>query len=203
MTGNLIIVSAPSGAGKTTLVSELIERDGKVKPSISYTSRPQRPGEENGVHYFFVTPEEFDIMIERGEFLEWARVHGNLYGTSRSQVERLRASGSDAVLTIDVQGAELARKQYPEAIGIFVLPPSYRTLVERLGERRTDSSEDLKLRMRNALNELAQYKSFDYLLINKDLAVAAEELSAIIKAERCRCERRAETAEQIIQTFKI
>ena len=141
-------------------------------------------------------------MIERREFLEWAQVHGNLYGTSLSLVDRLRASGFDVVLTIDVQGAAEARKQCPEAISVFVLPPSYRIMVERLNTRGTDLSGDLQLRIRNALDELAQYKSFDYLVINEDLAVAANELAAIILAERCRRERREETAEEILQTFR-
>ncbi len=202
MIGNLIIVSAPSGAGKTTLVSEVVKHDGQVKPSVSYTSRTPRAGEVDGVHYHFVSTREFEAMIERGDFLERAQVHGNLYGTSRQVVEELRNTGFDCVLTIDVQGAAQAKAFYPEAIGVFILPPSYQALVERLGTRGTDSSDDLKVRLHNALVELSHYWSFDYLLINEDLVRARDELAAIIIAERCRRDRRAALAEQILKTFR-
>src|SRR5262245_58515196 len=140
MTGNLIIVSAPSGAGKTTLVGAVIEADERVKESISFTSRPARAGERNGVHYHFVSINEFEAMIGRGEFLEWAEVHGNLYGTSRRLVEELRAAGHDVILTIDVQGAAQARVLFPDAVGVFVLPPSCETLLERLETRGANAA---------------------------------------------------------------
>jgi guanylate kinase len=202
MIGNLIIVSAPSGAGKTTLVSEALTRDQRIKPSVSYTSRAPREGETNGVHYNFVSADEFRRMIESGDFLEWAEVHGNLYGTSRRLVERLRAEGFDVILTIDVQGAEQARSLFPDAIGVFILPPSYQTLLDRLDTRGANGTDDLRLRLRNALDELAQYKNFDYVIINDDLRQATDELAAIILAERCRHHRRSELAERIINTFK-
>lgn len=201
MIGNLIIVSAPSGAGKTTLVSQVLNRDTRIKPSVSFTSRTPREGEENGVHYNFVSADEFRAMIARGDLLEWAEVHGNLYGTSRRLVERLRSEGSDVILTIDVQGAEQARALFPDAVGVFILPPSYQTLLDRLDMRGANGAEDLQLRLRNALDELAQYQNFDYLIINDDLQQATSELAAIILAERCRRQRRGETAEQIIKTF--
>ncbi|MDX2040280.1 MAG: guanylate kinase [Acidobacteriota bacterium] len=202
MIGNLIIVSAPSGAGKTTLVSEVLNRDARIKPSVSFTSRQPRNGEENGVHYHFVSADEFRAMIERGDFLEWAEVHGNLYGTSRRLVEQLRGEGNDVILTIDVQGAEQARKLFPDAVGVFILPPSYQTLLDRLDTRGANGQDDLQLRLRNALDELAQYRNFDYVIINDDLAAATNELTAIILAERCRRARRSELAEQIINTFQ-
>lgn len=201
MNGNLIIVSAPSGAGKTTLVSEVLTRDQQIKPSVSYTSRAPREGEANGVHYNFVSADEFRRMIERSDFLEWAEVHGNLYGTSRRLVERLRAEGFDVILTIDVQGAEQARLLFPDAVGVFILPPSYQTLLARLDTRGANGADDLQLRLRNALDELAQYQNFDYVIINDDLQQATSELAAIILAERCRRSRRGELAEQIIKTF--
>jgi guanylate kinase len=201
MNGNLIIVSAPSGAGKTTLVNQVVRGDPRVKSSISYTSRPPRAGEVDGVDYHFVTMDRFQGMIERGDFLEWAEVHGNLYGTSRSAVEEWRAAGFDVVLTIDVQGAATARGLYPDAIEIFILPPSYQDLIKRLSRRGGSSPDDLKLRVQNALNEINQYDNFDYIVINDDLNMATEELAAIILAERCRCRRRKQSVEQILRTF--
>jgi guanylate kinase len=201
MPGNLIIVSAPSGAGKTTLVERALKRVDGVRSSISYTARPARNGEEHGVHYHFITHSEFEAMIERGEFLEWAEVHGHLYGTSQRQVERLRAQGLDVILTIDVQGAASARRAFPEAISVFILPPSYEALVKRLETRGANRADDLKLRLCNARNELAQYQRFDYLIVNDDLEQATQELISIIMAERCRRSRRVALAEQILQTF--
>jgi len=201
MAGNLIIVSAPSGAGKTTLVAGALKQVERLVPSISYTARAARRDEEMGVHYHFVTREEFEAMIARGEFLEWAEVHGNFYGTSRQRVEELCATGADVILTIDVQGAENARRAFPDAVSVFILPPSYEALVERLKTRGANHGEDLELRLRNAQRELEQYRHFDYLVINDDLEQATRELAAIILAERCRRKLHAETAERILQTF--
>lgn len=201
MTGNLFIVSAPSGAGKTTLVTAVSQRDARVKESVSFTSRAPRAGETEGEHYHFVSRAEFEAMIERGDFLEWAEVHGNLYGTSRHRVEELRAAGRDVILTIDVQGAEQARNLFPNAVGVFVLPPSREILLERLDSRGANNAADLQLRLKNALYEMAQYKHFDYVIVNDDLTTAADELAAIVAAERCQRARRIEIAEQIINTF--
>jgi guanylate kinase len=201
MTGNLFIVSAPSGAGKTTLVCAVAERDSQVKESVSFTSRAPRTGEKEGEHYHFVARAEFEAMIERGEFLEWAEVHGNLYGTSRRLVQELRAAGRDVILTIDVQGAAQARVLFPDAVSVFVMPPSRETLLERLDTRGANTVDDLQLRLGNALYELAQYKNFDYVIVNDDLQSATGELAAIVIAERCRQQRRSEVAEQIIETF--
>ena len=201
MIGNLIIVSAPSGAGKTTLVGEVLRRDKQIKPSVSYTSRAPRIGEENGVHYNFVSRDEFRARIERGDFLEWAEVHGNLYGTSKQLVEQLRREGFDVILTIDVQGAEQARRLFVDAVGVFILPPSYQTLLERLDIRGANCAEDLQTRLRNAMDELGQYANFDYAIINDDLNQATNELATIILAERCRIHRRGELVAQIVKTF--
>jgi guanylate kinase len=201
MAGNLIIVSAPSGAGKTTLVAAVIRRLDQVMPSVSYTARSRRVGETDGVDYHFVGPDEFDAMIARDEFLEWAEVHGNRYGTSRSVVEQLLGRDMDVILTIDVQGAANARALYPQAITVFVLPPSYAALVDRLRGRGANETSDLRLRLLNGRSEIEQFRYFDYLVINDDLGRATEELAAIIMAARCRRERRATVAENILMTF--
>ena len=203
MKGNLIIVSAPSGAGKTTLVEKMLARLDGIKPSVSMTARLPRPGEEDGRHYRFVTPEAFQEMIEGGELLEWARVHGNLYGTSRVTVEETLASGCDIVLTIDVQGARAARELFSDATSIFIMPPSRTLLVERLKVRGTNEEDDLRLRLQNARHELEEYRNFDYVIINDDLESATEELIAIIRAKRCEREQRISNAEEILNQFNL
>lgn len=199
--GNLIIVTAPSGAGKTTLVARMIERIDKVKPSISYTARGARPGELDGRDYHFVDREEFLKMIERSEFLEWAEVHGNLYGTNIRAVDDARREGFDVVATIDVQGAALARKLYPEAIGVFILPPSREALESRLETRGSETKESRRLRLQNARHELAQADEFDYIVINEDLERATEELVAIVRAERCRTMHRSGFVQDLKKEF--
>jgi guanylate kinase len=203
MNGNLIIVSAPSGAGKTTLVAGALGRDSRARPSISFTSRRPRADEEQGVHYHFVSRAEFEAMIANGDFLEWAEVHGNLYGTSRRAVEEIRSSGSDVILTIDIQGAAQARELFPDAVSVFVMPPSLDALALRLESRGTDTAQDRRLRLDSALYEMEQYVNFDYIVINDDLDRAIDELVAIITAERCRKARRNEIAARILQTFNI
>jgi guanylate kinase len=201
MIGNLIIVSAPSGAGKTTLVAGALGRDNRARPSISFTSRSPRAGEKQGVHYNFVSRDEFEAMIANGDFLEWAEVHGNLYGTSRRAVEEVRSSGSDVILTIDIQGAAQARQLFPDAVSVFIMPPSLDALAERLESRGTDTAHDRRLRLESALHEMEQYVNFDYVVINDDLNRAINELGAIITAERCRTARRSEIGARILQTF--
>jgi guanylate kinase len=201
MIGNLIIVSAPSGAGKTTLVAGALGRDNRARPSISFTSRRPRADEKQGVHYHFVSRAEFEAMIANGDFLEWAEVHGNLYGTSRRAVEEARSSGSDVILTIDIQGAAQARQLFPDAVSVFIMPPSLDALAERLESRGTDTAHDRRLRLESALHEMEQYVNFDYVVINDDLNRAINELGAIITAERCRTGRRREVGARILQTF--
>lgn len=202
MTGNLIIISAPSGAGKTTIVGELLQRVPGVCASVSYTSRAPRVGETHGTDYHFVTRAEFEAMIERGELLEWAEVHGNLYGTSRVYVEERLASGTDVILVIDVQGAALVRQQFPAAITIFILPPSYEAMLERLHLRDAGQTDALALRLHNAEAEVAQYEFYDYLIVNDELAAAVQECAAILLAERCRRAKRAAAAELILTHFR-
>ena len=202
MSGNLIIVSAPSGAGKTTLVAEVLRRDERVRPSVSYTSRSPRPGEIDGQHYHFVTRERFVSLIEEGDLLEWAMVHGNYYGTGRRAIAELRGAGYDVILTIDVQGERQIRQAYPDALSVFILPPSYAILVDRLGGRDGAAGPDLRLRLRNAVDEVAQYRHFDYLVVNDQLSEAVAEVAAIIRAGRARRECRAPKAEEILQTFQ-
>ena len=189
MIGALYIVSAPSGAGKTSLVSNLLGTDRFVKKSVSYTTRGMRPGEENGVHYHFVSPEEFAEMKARGEFLEHAHVHGNDYGTSRRTVERECAAGYDVLLEIDWQGAAQIRKVKSDVVSIFVVPPSIRTLEERLRRRAQDSEEIIARRVAAARGEIAHVSEFDYVIINDDFDRAAQDLISIVRAERHRLPR--------------
>lgn len=201
MAGHLIIVSAPSGAGKTTLVEKMLARLDGIRQSVSMTARAPRKGEEEGRHYHFVTVEAFHEMRERGEFLEWARVHENLYGTPRRLVEETLASGLDIVLEIDIQGARAAKQLFPDATSIFIMPPSRAMLLERLQTRGTNEARDLQIRIENAKNELEGYRSFDYVIINEDLERATEELIAIIRAKRCERKGRTSIAEEILSQF--
>jgi guanylate kinase len=200
MAGNLIIISAPSGAGKTTIVNEALQRLEGVRDSVSYTSRAPRAGEEHGRDYHFVARAEFEAMIARDELLEWAEVHGNLYGTSRVFVSEVLAAGQDVILTIDVQGAAITRRLFPDAISVFILPPSYEVLIERLHLR--DAGQTEAVRLRNAAAELEQYKNYDYLIVNDELDSAVQEFTAIILAARCRSNGRAALAETILEHFR-
>jgi guanylate kinase len=199
--GLLFIVSAPSGAGKTTLVERLVEETPHLRMSRSYTSRSARQGELDGVDYNFVSRQQFERMVSAGEFLEWADVFGNLYGTSRADTERLLAAGQDVVLVIDVQGARQVRARAAEAISIFVMPPSYRILEQRLRGRSKDSEEAVQRRLQVARAEVAAFTEYDFIVINDELAPAVERLRAIVLAERARLKRMQEFAESIGRTF--
>jgi guanylate kinase len=185
----LIVVSSPSGGGKGTLIDRVLQTVPGVSYSVSYTTRAPRAGEQNGREYFFVTRPAFEQMIERGEFLEWANVYGHLYGTSHSQVERERNAGRDIILEIDVQGAESIRRLVSDAVTVFILPPSFELLRNRLISRGTDSAADLERRLRGAPAEVEQYKKFQYVILNDDINRASAQLAAVIHAERARCER--------------
>ena len=188
-TGTLYIVSAPSGAGKTSLVKALIDVEPQIRVSVSHTTRAMRPGEVNGVNYHFVEREEFVKMIEHGDFLERAEVFGNLYGTSQSHLQQTLDEGHDLILEIDWQGAEQVRKLMPQARSIFILPPSQEALRQRLDNRGQDSSEIIDGRMREAVSEMSHYVDYDYLIINDDFALALEDLKAIFRANRLQQKR--------------
>jgi guanylate kinase len=189
MTGCLFIVSAPSGAGKTSLVSALLAADPLLKKSISYTTRAPRPGEQSGRHYHFVTQAAFDQMRARGDLLETALVHGNYYGTSKHTVESDCAAGADVLLEIDWQGAAEIRRLKPDAVAIFVLPPSIESLEERLRGRAQDTPQVIADRLAAARGEISHAGEFDYVIINDDFDRAAQDLITIIRAERLRLPR--------------
>ena len=180
--GTLYIISAPSGAGKTSLVHALLERDKQVMVSVSHTTRAKRDGEQDGVHYNFISVETFNQMVEKGVFLEYAQVFDNFYGTSRDWVEARLNEGHDVILEIDWQGARLTRKAFPAATGIFILPPSRQALEERLQGRGQDSDAIIARRMRDAVSEIEHYDEFDYLIVNDDFDTALNELAAIFTA---------------------
>lgn len=182
--GTLYIISAPSGAGKTSLVHALLERDKQVMVSVSHTTRAMRDGEQDGVHYNFISVETFNQMVDKGVFLEYAQVFDNFYGTSREWVEERLSEGHDVILEIDWQGARLARQAFPGATGIFILPPSRQALEERLQGRGQDSDEIIARRMRDAVSEIEHYDEFDYLVVNDDFDTALDELAAIFTAGR-------------------
>ena len=186
MIGNLFIVAAPSGAGKTTLVRHLLESDRQIGVSISHTTRRPRPGEENGREYHFVDVPSFLERIGHGEFLEWAEVHGNYYGTSKRWIENEMLAERDVLLEIDWQGAQQVRKVFPQAIGIFVLPPSMAILHERLSGRGTDSEDVIARRIAAARDEMRHVDEFDYVIINDTLQQAVGDLQAIVRAARLR-----------------
>ena len=186
MSGNLYIVSAPSGAGKTSLVAKLLENDTRIRKSVSYTTRSPRPGETDGQHYHFVTPETFEKMAQAGDFLESATVHGNRYGTSRRWVEEQLAGDTDIVLEIDWQGAAQVRRLMSAAISIFILPPSFEALLQRLNSRAQDAPEVIATRLSNAREEISHVHDFDYVIINSEFKAAAAELQDIVRAERLR-----------------
>ncbi len=183
-TGTLYIFSAPSGAGKTSLVKALLEAMGGIEVSVSHTTRPPRPGEVDGLDYHFVDVPTFEKMVAEGAFLEHARVFDNHYGTARSSVERRLQAGVDVILEIDWQGARLVREQFPDAVGVFILPPSRGALEARLRGRGQDSEEVIARRMRDAVREMSHYAEFDYLVINDDFATALDELQAIVTCHR-------------------
>jgi guanylate kinase len=200
---SVFIISAPSGSGKSTLVKRLLANVPGLMFSVSYTTRTPRGAEKEGENYHYVTREEFECMIARGEFLEWAEVFGNYYGTHRGILEEARSRGCDLVLDIDVQGARQLNKQIPEAVTVFILAPSRQILEQRLRARGEDRDEVIQRRLRDAAEEIRNYNQYDYVLINRDLAESDDILSAIVRAERVRRTRILDRIEPILETFRV
>jgi len=199
--GLLFIVSAPSGAGKTTLVERLVEQTPHLKMSRSYTSRPAREGETDGVDYNFVSRERFEAMIAAGELLEWARLYGNLYGTGAADTETLLSDGHDVVLVIDVQGARKVRARGVATSTVFVMPPSFAILEQRLRGRSKDSEAEVQRRLQVAREEVDAFLEYDFVVVNDELTAAVDRLRSIVIAERARLQRMQGNAGAIVRTF--
>ena len=187
--GTLVVVSAPSGAGKTTLCHEVRSLVPDLFYSVSYTTRAPRPGEVNGTDFHFVSEAEFAAMRERDEFAEWAEVHGQLYGTPAKSLESALARGLDVLLDIDTHGARQLRQRYPEAVSVFIMAPSMADLEGRLRERKSDAAREIARRLARARDEIAAWRQYDYLIINRDVKEAVDQLATIIQAERWRTSR--------------
>jgi guanylate kinase len=199
--GLLFVISAPSGTGKTTVVERLVERCPHLRQSRSYTSRPARAGEVDGVDYNFVSREVFEGMVHRDEFLEWADIFGNLYGTSRRDTAAALASGVDLALVIDVQGARQVRQQTSDSVGVFVLPPSYAVLAERLRGRNQDPPASIERRLATARAEVGAVDEYEYVVINDELERCVGEIAAIVVAERAHRARKRAVIDHIVTTF--
>ena len=201
MTGNLFIIAAPSGAGKSSLVNAVMSEDANLSLSISYTTRAPRTGEQDGREYHFTDRATFLAMLERAEFLESAEVHGNFYGTSQQWIADARATGRDIILEIDWQGAQQVRGLYPESVGIFILPPSFDVLERRLQGRGQDSAEVIARRVANAREELQHLDEFPYVIINENLDEALAELLAVFAASRLRLENQMQRAALLMASY--
>jgi guanylate kinase len=200
--GTLFVVSSPSGGGKGTLIRRVLDVVDNLSYSVSYTTRGPRANEVNGREYFFVDIPKFEEMIADGEFLEWACVHGNFYGTSKRQIAERTSAGIDMILEVDVQGAASVRQLLMDSVSVFILPPSFEVLKQRLCARGTDTADSLELRLRNAPDELRQYSTFDYVIINDEIERAVGQLASIISAERARCVRQEALVRKVIEEFR-
>ena len=200
--GDLIVVSAPSGVGKTTLVKRLLRRVRELEFSISYTTRPPRRGERDGVDYHFITPGRFRRMIRNREFLEWAEVYSHNYGTRKLDLKRILRQGKDVLLDLDTQGAGTVRKRMPGAISVFILPPAAPDLNRRLRGRGLDSADSMRQRYARAAGEIRQFPHYDYLIVNDRLDPALRSLEAVILSARCRLSRIRPQARRILGTFR-
>ena len=197
--GNLFVVSGPSGTGKGTICKALLEKRDDVVLSVSATSRSPRPGEENGVHYFFLTEEEFRNKIDNGQMLEHAVFCGNYYGTPKAYVEEMLEAGKNVILEIEVQGAMQVRAKHPEGVYVFVMPPSMQELRERLVGRGTEAAEVVEQRLKTAEREFGYIEKYNYIVVNDDIDAAVNRFSAIIDAERCRMERNIEFIKEVCE----
>ena len=195
--GVLYIISAPSGAGKTTLCKEIIDIFPHLRHSVSYTTRQSRAGEVHGKDYYFISPDEFRSMVEKGEFAEWAEVHGNCYGTSIRTLEECRTSGIDLILDIDIQGARQLKERFDGGVYIFILPPSYEELRRRLNGRSSDSDDVICRRIDAAAGEIRESCWYDYIIVNDQFSRAVEELKSVVVAERCRTSRVLEAVTEL------
>lgn len=199
--GSIIVISAPSGAGKSTLVKRLMAAVPSLTFSVSYTTRSPRPGEKNGREYFFVSRRRFERMIANREFVEWADVFDHLYGTSKRQIRAAQEAGQDILLDIDVQGHRQVRKRLPEAVSVFVLPPSFQELERRLRHRHSDAPDVIAKRLNTARREISHWPEYDYLVVNDRLEAATQALRAVVQAARFRLGNQAARAEAIRRTF--
>ncbi len=197
----LFVISAPSGSGKSTLVHEVMKRVPRLRFSVSYTTRAPRGQEQNGTDYFFIGREDFEARAEAGEFLEWAEVFGNYYGTHCSELDRAADEGVDLVLDIDVQGARQLKQKIPAAVSIFILPPSRGELEQRLRARSQDSEQVIERRLQEAAEEIRNYSNYDYVLVNREVGASAERLAAIVEAARSRRDRMEREIRPILETF--
>ena len=184
-----IVISAPSGAGKTTLINMLLASDDRFGFSISTTTRPRRPGETDGISYYFTDEAGFRALIDGGSFIEWAKVHGNYYGTAKKEIDRIQNDGKIPIFDVDVQGARSMRSSLEEAAYIFIVPPSREVLESRLRNRKTDSEEQIQIRLQNAIRELKEYALYDYIVVNDDLDTALNKIRSIVTAELCKKDR--------------
>ena len=200
--GILFVISSPSGGGKGTLIRRVLGSVPGLSYSVSWTTRQPRPGEMDGVNYHFVTVEEFEHMRDTGGFLEWAVVHGHLYGTALSFVEQDLDEGRDIILEIDVQGAEAVRKATTSVVGVFIMPPSFEVLQARLRARMTERPEELALRLSNSRAEVERYSEFDYVILNDEIERASAQLASIVYAERARRERQDWIARRVLASFR-
>ena len=199
---NLIVVSGPSGAGKTTVLTRVLSELRDIRFSVSHTTRIPRSGEKDGVEYHFVTRREFERLISEGAFLEWAEVHGELYGTARAEYDRAMQEGVDLLLDIDVKGADQVCQKFDDAVTVFVIPPSYTDLERRLRGRGPDDEASFQRRLAVAGEEMSYFRKYQYAIVNVDLEASVEALKTVIRASRLRTSRVAETAETILSTFQ-